>query len=66
MRNRDQLINQIENIEGYLKTLRGIVARQEPLETYNLFLTKAEDTLTDVKAMIEREDMSPNEMNKTR
>jgi len=64
MRNRDQIVNKIENVEGYLKTLRGIVARQEPLETYNMFITKAEDELIDVKAAIEREDMSPGEMNR--
>ena len=38
MRNRDLVINKIENIEGFLKTLRFIVERREPIETYLNYL----------------------------
>lgn len=64
MRNRDLIINKIEYIEGYLKTLRGIVNRKEPIGTYLEFISKTEDMLSDVKASIEREDISPGELNR--
>ena len=64
MRNRDLIINKIENIEGFLKALRGIVQRQEPISSYINFLDKSEETLSDVKSIIEREDMTPNELNR--
>jgi hypothetical protein len=64
MRNRDLIVNKIENIEGFLKTLRRIVLRNEPIEAYLNFLEKSEITLDEVKSMIEREDLSPNELNK--
>ena len=64
MRNRDLIVNKIENIEGFLKTLRRIILRNEPIETYLNFLERSEITLDEVKSMIEREDLSPNELNK--
>lgn len=64
MRNRNLIINKIEHIEGFLKALRGIVQRQEPISSYLDFLNKSEDTLSEVKSMIEREDLSPNELNR--
>lgn len=64
MRNRDLILNKIENIEGFMKTLRRIVLRNEPIETYLNFLERSEITLDEVKSMIEREDLSPNELNK--
>lgn len=64
MRNRDLILNKIENIEGFIKTLRRIVLRNEPIETYLNFLERSEITLDEVKSMIEREDLSPNELNK--
>ncbi len=64
MRNRNLIINKIEHLEGFLKTLRFIVERREPLETYLSYLSTSEETLSDIKSLIESQDLSPNELNK--
>jgi len=64
MRNRDLLVNKCEYLEGHLKTLRGIVQRQEPVATYLTYLNKVEELMEEIKAMIEREDMTPGELNR--
>lgn len=64
MRNRELLINKIELMEGYFKTLKHLTSSGGTLEQYLDFLSRSEDRLEEIKSMIEREDMTPNELNK--
>lgn len=64
MNNKDLVINKIEMIEGFLKTLRFCVERGEPLEKYYDFLNRTEFTLDEVKSMIEREDIPNHVLNR--
>jgi len=63
MRNRELIINKIEHIEAQLKVLEGIVTRNEPVSTYKITINKISDILEDVKSMISREPLSPQEGN---
>lgn len=64
MRNRELLINKIELMEGYFKTLKHLTGSGGTLEQYLDFLSRSEDRLEEIKSMIEREDMTPNELNR--
>jgi len=64
MRNRDLLINKIELMEGYFKTLKHLTSSGGSLEQYLDFLSRSEDRLEEIKSMINREDLSPSELNR--
>lgn len=64
MRQREQIINNIENLEGFLKTLENKVKTGAPINEFLDFLSRSKDTLEEVKAMIEREEISPSELNR--
>lgn len=64
MRNRDLVINKLEYLEIHLKTLRGIVQRNEPVEKYYNTISTTEEIVGEIKSAIEREDMSSNELNR--
>ena len=64
MRNRNLLNQKLDNLETTLITLQQIVNRQSPIETYKANIVKAQGLVEDIKDMVEREPMSPGEMNK--
>lgn len=64
MRNRNLLSKKLETLEGTLATLRHIVNTQSPIETYRININKALGIIEDIKDMVEREPMSPSEINK--
>ena len=64
MRNRNLLNQKLDNLEATLITLQQIVNRQSPIETYKANIVKAQGLVEDIKDMVEREPMSPGEMNK--
>jgi hypothetical protein len=65
MRNRDLVFNKIERIEGSLKTLKVFSTRPNvTVEDIHNIITSTEETLSELKSMIEREPMGPNEMNR--
>ena len=64
MRNRNLLNRKLDNLEATLVTLQQIVNRQSPIETYKANIVKAQGLVEDIKDMVEREPMSPGEMNK--
>ena len=64
MRNRNLLNRKIESLESTLINLQRIVNTQQPIETYIVNIGKATNLVEDIKDMIEREPMSPNELNK--
>ena len=64
MRNRNLLNRKLDNLEATLITLQQIVNRQSPIESYQTNIVKAQGLVEDIKDMVEREPMSPGEMNK--
>jgi|TARA_R100001509_G_scaffold158756_2_gene124369 hypothetical protein len=63
MRNRELIIRRLENVDAILSNLKRIVNTKEPVKTYQENINKAQDILDDVKSMIEREPISPSELN---
>jgi hypothetical protein len=63
MRNRNTVLKKVENIEGKLKQLKFCVQRGAELNEYLDALALAEEELSELKAFIEREPMSAEEMN---
>ena len=64
MKNRNLLNRKLDNLEVTLITLQQIVNRQSPIESYKANIIKAQGLVEDIKDMVEREPMSPDEMNK--
>ena len=64
MRNRNLLTKKLDTLETTLITLRQIVNRQSPIETYKINIVKAQGIVEDIKDMVENEPMSPGEINK--
>ena len=64
MRNRNLLNRKLDNLEATLITLQQIVNRQSPIESYKTNIVIAQGLVEDIKDMVEREPMSPGEMNK--
>lgn len=64
MRNRNLLNQKLDNLEATLVTLQQIVNRQSPIESYKANIVKAQGLVEDIKDMVEREPMSPGEINK--
>lgn len=55
------LIGKLENIN---RNLNQCVSRQEPLETYLKYLETSKEIIEELSSVIEREPMTPNELNK--
>ena len=61
MKNRNYINKQLDLLEGVLGNLRGIVGKQEPLETYLKALERAGDLVDVVRSQIENEPLSSRE-----
>tara|TARA_B110000503_G_C7139102_1_gene410128 strand:+ start:2103 stop:2288 length:186 start_codon:yes stop_codon:yes gene_type:complete len=61
MKNRTYINKQLDNLEGTLSALRGIVSKQEPLETYLKGLEKAEALIDEIRSQIENEPITSHE-----
>ena len=64
MRNRNLLNKKLNNLESTLVTLQQIVNRQAPIESYRSNIIKAQGLVEDIRDMVEREPLSPTELNK--
>ena len=64
MRNRNLVERKLEQLEITLTTLKQIVNRQSPIESYRVNITKAQGLVEDIKDMVEAENFTPNELNK--
>ena len=64
MRNRNLLNQKLDNLEATLVTLQQIVNRQSPIESYKANIVKAQGLVEDIKDMVEREPISPGEINR--
>ena len=59
MRNRTVILRKLEQLGGVIRVLKGIVNRQEPIESYIININKAENLLEEVMDFVETESMSP-------
>lgn len=64
MRNRNIIIRNLELIEGKLDSLKIIVNKQEPIETYLSTINSALELTNSVIGYIEDEDLTANELNR--
>ena len=64
MRNRNLFNQKLDNLETTLILLQQIVNRQSPIESYKANIGKAQGIVSDLRDMIEREELSPSELNK--
>ena len=64
MRNRNLVERKLEQLEITLTTLKQIVNRQAPIESYRANITKVQGLVEDIKDMVEAEEFTPNELNK--
>jgi|TARA_R110000782_G_C14748961_1_gene406925 hypothetical protein len=64
MRNRNLVTRKLDHLETTLITLQQIVNRQAPIESYRANIIKAQGLVEDLRDMVEREPLAPNEMNK--
>ena len=61
MRYRNYINKQLDNLEGVLGNLRGIVGKQEPLETYLKGIEKAGELVEELRSQIENEPITAHE-----
>jgi|TARA_R110000803_G_scaffold209666_1_gene279762 hypothetical protein len=64
MKNRNLLNKKLDYLESTLTTLQQIVNTQSPIEAYKANIVKAHGYVEDIRDMVEREPIAPNEMNK--
>jgi hypothetical protein len=64
MRNRNLISNKLDNLEAKMKTLKFIVSRGEPVQTFLDVVTQSEELINELQDLIDREDLSPNELNR--
>ena len=48
MRNRSTILRKLDQLGGVIRILKGIVNRQEPIESYIININKAENLLEEV------------------
>ena len=61
MKNRNYINKQLDLLEGVLGNLRGIVSKQEPLETYLKGLERANELVEEIRSYIENEPVTAHE-----
>ena len=61
MRNRNLYFAKIESIEGKMKTLQMMVKMGQPIQEFITTAQHVEELLQDLKDMITREPVGPNE-----
>jgi hypothetical protein len=61
MRNRNLYFAKIESIEGKIKTLQMMVKMGQPIQEFITTAQHVEELLQDLKDMISREPVGPNE-----
>jgi hypothetical protein len=64
MRQRNIIINKLETLEARLKSLEFMVRRGSPIPEFLKTIENSTEILNDVKAMVEREEHSPSEINR--
>jgi DNA-binding FrmR family transcriptional regulator len=63
MRNRELFTRRLEQIEGRLKGLTLMVSRGSSVDEFRNEITNIENIVDELKGHVEREPMSPEELN---
>lgn len=66
MRNRELMLRQLERIDSSMNKMKFYLNRGESTDNYKIEISNVENLVSDIKSMIEREEMSSNEINPTR
>jgi|694.fasta_scaffold19941_3 hypothetical protein len=66
MRNREMILRQLERIDNSMKKMKFYLNRGESVDNYKKEIELVENMISEVKSMIEREDMNANEINPIR
>jgi len=64
MRSREYLFKKIEHLESRLKILQFLIKRKSTVGEFEAEIQVAEEILSEIKSIVEREPMSPDEINK--
>jgi hypothetical protein len=64
MRQRDIIISRIEILESRFKNLEFMVTRGSSVDEFIKTLNQSTEILKDIKDMVEREELSPSEINR--
>jgi len=63
MKNRESVNRKLEKLEHILINLQRVVNTQEPITAYKEAIEKGQDTIEEIRSMIEREPRSAYEQN---
>lgn len=61
MRYRNRTNSLLEKLDGRLQSLKRIVNRQEPIDTYINTIEQAQLLVEELKSIVEAEPIAPNE-----
>jgi len=61
MRYRNRTNSLLEKLDGRLQSLKRIVNRQEPIDTYINTIEQAQSLVEELKSIIEAEPIAPTE-----
>jgi hypothetical protein len=66
MRNRELMLRQLERIDSSMNKMKFYLNRGESTDNYKIEISNVENLVSEIKSMIEREEMGSNEINPTR
>jgi hypothetical protein len=66
MRNRESYIRSLERIESSLKTMEFLMSRGGTSNDFKTMMNNIQDQVDFIKSLVEREELSPNEINPIR
>jgi hypothetical protein len=66
MRNRELMLRQLERIDNSMNKMKFYLNRGESTDNYKIEISNVENLVSEIKSMIEREEMGSNEINPTR
>ena len=66
MRNRELMLRQLERIDSSMNKMKFYLNRGESIDNYKIEISNVENLVSEIKSMIEREEMGSNEINPIR
>jgi hypothetical protein len=66
MRNRELMLRQLERIDSSMNKMKFYLNRGESTDNYKIEISNVENLVSEIKSMIEREEMGSNEINPIR
>jgi len=66
MRNRELILRQLERIDNSMNKMKFYLNRGESIDNYKSEISNVENLISEIKSMVEREEMSSNEINPIR